>query len=143
MSTTDDQLSAALRERGQRVTTQRLVLNRRLRELDRHVSAEELARAAEDDLPGLSLPTVYATLDLFEDLGVVKRVSQPGGPTLYDPRAEPHHHLRCSRCGRLEDLDVPVDTAAALRAAKRAGYVPERAEITVVGLCRPCSPSVR
>lgn len=139
MSTPDDQLSAALRERGQRVTTQRLVLNRRLRELDRHVSAEELARVAEPDLPGLSLPTVYATLDLFEELGVVTRISQAGGPTLYDPRTEPHHHLRCSRCGRLEDLDARLDTEAALRAAKRAGYAPERAEITVVGACRSCA----
>lgn len=135
----DEQLTTALRERGQRVTTQRLVLHRLLRELDRHVSAEELARLAAPDLPGLSLPTVYATLDLFEELGVLKRVSQAGGPTLYDPRAEPHHHLRCSRCGRLEDLDTPIDTKAALRAAKRAGYAPERAEITVVGLCRDCS----
>ena len=139
MTPPDEQLTTALRERGQRVTTQRLVLHRLLRRLDRHVSAEELARAAERDLPGLSLPTVYATLDLFEELGVVKRVSQAGGPTLYDPRAEPHHHLRCSRCGRLEDLDSPIDTKAALRAAKRAGYTPERAEITVVGLCSRCS----
>lgn len=140
MKKPDDQLTTVLRERGQRVTTQRLVLHRLLRELDRHVSAEDLARAAERDLPGLSLPTVYATLDLFEELGVVKRVSRAGGgPTLYDPRAEPHHHLRCSRCGRLEDLDSPIDTKAALRAAKRAGYTPERAEITVVGLCSRCS----
>lgn len=135
----DEQLTVALRERGQRVTTQRLVLHRLLRKLDRHVSAEELASAAESSLPGLSLPTVYATLDLFEELGVVKRVSQPGGPTLYDPRADPHHHLRCSRCGRLEDLDTRIDTQAALRAAKRAGYKPERAEITVVGLCSRCA----
>lgn len=139
MPTPDDQLTTVLRERGQRVTTQRLVLHRLLRKLDRHVSAEELARAAERDLPGLSLPTIYSTLDLFEQLGVVKRVSQAGGPTLYDPRAEPHHHLRCSRCGRLEDLDSPIDTKAALRAAKRAGYAPERAEITVVGICSRCA----
>ena len=137
--TPDDQLTTALRSRGQRVTSQRLVLHRLLRELDRHVSAEELARSAQRDLPGLSLPTVYATLDLFEELGVVKRVSQAGGPTLYDPRSEPHHHLRCSRCGRLEDLDQPIETKAALAAARRAGYRPERAEITIVGLCESCS----
>lgn len=134
----DTQLAGALRERGQRVTTQRLVLHRILHELGRHVTAEELARRAEPQLPGVSLPTVYATLALFEELGVVRRVAGEG-VVLYDPRAEPHHHARCSSCGRIDDLEAPLEDSPALAAAASAGYVPDRAELVVVGLCPDCA----
>src|SRR4051794_21623386 len=87
-----DRLTAALRERGLRVTTQRVVLFESLLALDRHVTAEEVARAAGARLPGLALPTVYAALDLFEDLGLVRRISA-GGAVLFDPVADGHAHL--------------------------------------------------
>src|SRR5258707_7380017 len=93
----DQRLIDALRERGQRVTSQRLVIHRLLRELDRHVTAEEVLRRAGERLPGISLPTVYATLDLLAEFGVARRISV-GGPILYDPRTEDHAHLRCRRC---------------------------------------------
>src|SRR3954453_20782325 len=93
----DARLTAALRERGQRVTSQRLVIHRLLRELDRHVTAGEVLRQAAERLPGMSLPTVYATLDLLTELGLARRVSV-GGPVLYDPRTEDHAHMGCRRC---------------------------------------------
>src|ERR1700742_4935213 len=99
----DARLAAALRSRGQRVTSQRLVIGRLLRELDRHVAAEEVLRRASEQLPGVSLPTVYATLDLLAELGEARRVSV-GGPVLYDPRTEDHAHLRCRSCGAVFDL---------------------------------------
>src|ERR1700712_1753047 len=114
-------LVAALRDRGQRVTSQRLVIGRLLRELDRHVTAEEVLRRASEQLPGVSLPTVYATLDLLTELGEARRVSV-GGPVLYDPRTNDHVHLRCRICGRVEDLEVDVDTAQALKAARATGF---------------------
>jgi Fe2+ or Zn2+ uptake regulation protein len=131
-------LVAALRERGQRVTSQRLVIGRLLRELDRHVTAEEVLRRASEQLPGVSLPTVYATLDLLTELGEARRVSV-GGPVLYDPRVEDHAHVRCRECGRVEDLDVPLDAAAAVRAAREAGFVADGAELVVEGRCAACA----
>src|SRR3954454_22815104 len=101
-------LVAALKARGQRVTSQRLVIGRLLRELDRHVTAEEVLRRAGERLPGMSLPTVYATLDLLADLGMARRVSV-GGPVLYDPRTEDHAHLRCRTCGPGEGLPIPLE----------------------------------
>jgi Fur family ferric uptake transcriptional regulator/Fur family peroxide stress response transcriptional regulator len=86
----------------------------------------------------MSLPTVYATLDLLADLGVARRVSV-GGPVLYDPRTEEHAHLRCRSCGRVEDLDAGVETGRALDAARAAGFVPDAAEVVVGGLCADCA----
>ena len=134
----DEDLVTALRARGQRVTPQRLVLNRALRESRRHVTAEELQATVADRLPGLSAPTVYATLELFEQLGTVRRVPRPGAD-LWDPRRDRHHHLVCRSCGAVEDLDAGVNAAAALRAARRHGFHPEASQLTVSGLCSRCA----
>jgi Fe2+ or Zn2+ uptake regulation protein len=139
MSTaTDERLSAALRSAGHRVTSQRLVLYRVLEDLGRHASAEEIARVSSERLPGLSLPTVYATLELFEDLGLVRRVDAGGPAALFDPRTDPHAHFACRRCGAVSDLDAPVDVTAAEAAARASGGDPDRVEVVVRGLCAAC-----
>jgi Fe2+ or Zn2+ uptake regulation protein len=128
-----------LRRRGFRVTPQRVLMHRALRSLDRHVTAEELLGEVSKTLPNASLPTVYSTLELFEQLGMVRRVPTGGGTALYDPRTDPHSHVRCSRCGRVEDIDTPVDPERVLRAARESGFEPDRAELVVSGLCASCS----
>src|SRR3954464_14574383 len=135
----DADLTAALRERGQRVTSQRLVIHRVVHELDAHVTAEAVLDAVADRLPGVSLPTVYATLDLLDELGMARPVAGPGGPALYDPRPAPPHHLVCARCGRVEDVDARVDLTAAVEAAAGRGFQTRHAEVLVTGLCADCS----
>lgn len=135
----DHELTSQLRRRGQRVTSQRLVIHRALRELGRHVSAEQVLEAVRDRLPGVSLPTVYATLDLFEELGLVRRLSRARGPALYDPRLDPHHHLVCEECGRVQDVDAALQLGAADRAARRQGFFPERSQLVISGRCADCA----
>jgi Fe2+ or Zn2+ uptake regulation protein len=137
----DEALIEALRARGHRVTPQRMLIHRALQELGRHATADEVMEAVGGRLPNLSVPTVYATLDLLGQLGVVRRISPGEGPLLYDPRADDHHHLVCSRCGRVEDVDARVETGAAVAAARRAGFAPSHAEVVVSGLCASCASS--
>jgi Fe2+ or Zn2+ uptake regulation protein len=120
-----------------RVTPQRIVLHRALRELDRHVTADELLDFVSDRLPNVSLPTIYATLELLEELGMVRRV-QRAGTTLFDPRTDSHHHLICTACGSIEDLDSALDTAMLERAAAKHGFEHERIEAVVHGRCEAC-----
>jgi Fe2+ or Zn2+ uptake regulation protein len=134
----DRELTQLLRSRGQRVTPQRLVLHRVLRRREAHVTAEEALRAVEHELPNVSLPTIYATFDLFEELGLIRRVAMEGGPALFDSRTDEHNHVTCRRCGRVEDVDVPVDDARMRSAARAAGYEPEHTDVVVVGLCSEC-----
>lgn len=130
-------LAPTLRERGMRVTSQRVVVHQVLRELDRHVTADELLDAVSKRLPNVSLPTIYATLDLLEELGMVRRV-QRAGTTLFDPRTDPHHHLICTECGSIQDLDSELDTSALERAAGKRGFRQERIEAVVHGRCAGC-----
>ncbi|MEA2253039.1 MAG: Fur family transcriptional regulator, stress-responsive regulator [Solirubrobacteraceae bacterium] len=134
----DERLVAALRPGGHRVTSQRLVLHRALHELGRHASAEEVLQAASPRLPGLSLPTVYATLDLFVRLGVARRVDGAGNVVLYDPRTDHHHHFACRSCGRVVDVDAHIDEGSLASAARAEGLQVDGVEVTLRGLCADC-----
>src|SRR5436309_832126 len=133
-SVPDSQIEEALRSRGLRVTPQRVLIHRAVRELDRHVSADEVLVAVSERLPNASLPTVYSTLELLEEMGLVRRVAARSGAALYDPRTDDHQHVVCRSCGRVEDLDVTVDAGRALRAARRLGFKPSDAELVVTAL---------
>jgi Fe2+ or Zn2+ uptake regulation protein len=136
----DEELIAALRERGQRVTLPRLLVHRHVRRQDRHVTPEQLHAELAPQLPSLSPATIYGTLDLLDELGFVRRISTPRGGFVYDSRVEDHHHAICRACGRVQDLDTPVDARAAERAARAAGFHPAHAQLTVSGLCDACAP---
>jgi Fur family ferric uptake transcriptional regulator/Fur family peroxide stress response transcriptional regulator len=135
----DAELADLLRERALRATSQRVVMHRLLRDRNRHVSAEELLSEASERLPGVSLPTVYATLELFEQLGVVRRVNGGGGTLLWDTRTDTHHHMICRSCGRIEDMETALDLERARRSAARSGFQPDRTEVVVSGLCADCA----
>jgi Fe2+ or Zn2+ uptake regulation protein len=137
----DERLVAALRAGGHRVTSQRLVLYRVLNELARHATAEEVLKAAAQRLPGLSLPTVYATLDLFARLGVARRVDGAGSAVLYDPRTDAHQHFLCRNCGRVLDVDAALGERRLLAAARAAGLEVDGVEVTRRGLCADCRTS--
>jgi Fe2+ or Zn2+ uptake regulation protein len=133
-----EQAAAALRDAGYRVTPQRLVIQRTLAELGRHVSAEELLGAVGERLPNVSLPTVYAALDALGEAGLVRRVPAGRGRALYDARPAEHHHLVCRRCGAVEDLEADVSLERALSLAAKQGFAPDGAEVVVHGLCASC-----
>ena len=134
----DSQLRDAIRATGRRVTPQRLVLLQALRRLGRHATAAEVMREAAPGLPGLSLPTVYATLDLFDELGVARRVESGVGPALYDPRTDGHGHFACRGCGRVVDLEGEADTGALSRAARASGLRVDSAQVLLTGVCDRC-----
>jgi Fe2+ or Zn2+ uptake regulation protein len=133
------ELTELLHSRGQRATPQRYVILRELRRRGRHATADEIGRAVRDELPGTSTPTVYATLELFVELGLARRIGTGLGAALYDARTAPHQHTVCRRCGRVEDLDGAVETASLLRAAEAAGFRAEGAELVISGLCADCA----
>jgi Fe2+ or Zn2+ uptake regulation protein len=135
---TSDDLTTLLHERGQRATPQRLVILRELRRRAHHATAEQIGGAVREELPGTSIPTVYATLDLLVELGLARRIDAGAGPTLYDGRTQPHQHTVCRRCGRVDDLDGDLDADALLSAAVRTGFAARSVELVISGLCRDC-----
>lgn len=134
----DSELIAALRRTGHRVTPQRLVIHRALRERATHLSAEQVHRATARALPATSLPTVYATLELLAELGLARRLDAGTATVLYDGRTDPHHHAVCRVCGSITDLELELDEHAVAGAARRAGISPHATQLTVTGTCAAC-----
>ncbi len=132
-------LTCLLHSRGQRSTPQRHVILRELRRLGRHATADEIRTVVRDELPGTSTPTVYATLELLVELGLARRIDTGLGAALYDGRTDPHQHLVCRRCGRVDDLDVEIEAAPLLEAAGETGFRAEGAELVISGLCSDCA----
>src|SRR5256885_15666586 len=127
-------LSVLLRERGYRATSQRIAIHEALHDAGRHLTAEQVMSLVGDRLPGISLPTIYATLDVLEELGLVRRVHTPTA-LLFDPRPDEHAHALCRRCGRVEAVEARADLSAALAGAGRVGYYPHGAVVLSPGSC--------
>jgi Fe2+ or Zn2+ uptake regulation protein len=134
----DRELTGALRAGGHRVTLPRVLVHRHVRRRSGHVTPEQLLGELQPELPSLSPATIYATLDLLDQLGFVRRVPTPRGGAVYDPRTDLHHHVVCRRCGRIEDIDAPVDLAGAESAAAAAGFSVEHGALQLSGLCSAC-----
>jgi Fe2+ or Zn2+ uptake regulation protein len=131
-------LTDALRGRGLRATPQRLAIARAVQELDGHVTAEDVYHRVSAQMPGVSLPTVYAALEVLQSLGAVRRVPTVGGTVVWDGRVEDHHHAVCQSCGAIVDVDAPLDRAQVLAAAQAAGFAVDDAQLVVRGLCSDC-----
>lgn len=133
-----EELAERLRAAGQRVTAQRLVMLEALRPGE-HVSADEIFARVEPQLPGVCRSTVYRTLELFRDLGLVSETDLGGGARQFEPIADRHHHLVCRACGEQVELDDAL--VEPLRSAIRArhGFVAGIDHLAVFGLCAYCA----
>jgi Fe2+ or Zn2+ uptake regulation protein len=136
---TDERLAGKLRERHLRVTPQRIVIHRALCSESRHMTAEQVLASVSDVLPGTSLPTVYSTLELLEQLGLVRRVGTGNGAVVFDSRVESHAHTACRRCGAMADLEGAAAPDDVLERASDTGFVPDHAQLVVSGLCQSCA----
>jgi Fur family peroxide stress response transcriptional regulator len=126
----DRVLTEALRARGQRVTLPRLAVHRFVSRAPQHVTADDI----HEELPSLSYGTIYSTLELLEQIGLVRRVSTLTGTAVYDSRVDSHDHATCRVCGRMFDLESRAVPAPALP----RGFKAERAQVEVVGVCSDC-----
>ena len=95
-------LEALCQEKGLRITEQRRVIARVLSESDDHPDVEELYRRASTEDPNISISTVYRTVKLFEDAGIIERHDFRDGRSRYEAASEEHHdHLIDLRSGRV------------------------------------------
>src|SRR5689334_6214723 len=97
-------LADRLRRAGQRVTPQRLMILGALLPSG-HLAADDVFARVEAQLPGVNRSTVYRTLELFSELGLVSVTDLGGGARQYELLDQPHHHLICHRCGAEMDMD--------------------------------------
>jgi len=134
------QLHARLRSSGQRLTPQRLLILELLYAHGDHATADEIFAAAQERYPYLNISTVYRTLELLRDIGIISETDLGDGrrqfALLSDDR---HHHLICLQCGHVEEIDdQPFDELrAGLRAAH--GFDARIDHRAIFGTCQICA----
>ncbi|MDD3311456.1 transcriptional repressor [Pseudodesulfovibrio sp.] len=100
-------LSRVIRERGNRLTPQRLAILRALVDNDGHPSAEDIHKEILRDFPTTSLATVYKTITLLKDIGEILELGFGDDGSRFDGRKPyPHPHLICTQCGQILDSEV-------------------------------------
>ncbi len=128
-----------LREKGYRLTPQRMMVLEAIEASPDHISAEEIHARARLQYPYINISTVYRTLELLKEKGLVTETDLGGGRFLYHPAGKAqHHHLVCRKCGKVRDIDI--NALDNLRDQLKAQYSfdAELEHIAIFGTCESC-----
>ena len=131
-------LAERLRRVGQRATPQRLIILGALQHGE-HLSADDVFARVEPQLPAVNRSTVYRTLELFRDLGLVSMTDLGGGARQFELIDEPHHHLICHRCGHMLQLDDDLVEPLRESIRRRYGFSPGIDHLALFGYCAECN----
>ena len=130
-------VDAGLLQTKYRLTKQRAAI---LRALDggAHLSAETILDRVRAELPGVSLGTIYRTLDILRELGLVQAFSHAGSAARFEAVIEKHHHLLCTQCGHVVNISTPgvADMARAIGSAHEFAEID--CALTITGRCAAC-----
>jgi Fur family ferric uptake transcriptional regulator len=128
-------LSAA----GERVTRQRLLVANALAAAGRQLTAEQLYRSLRRRERGIGRATVFRTLETLVDAGVARRLELDGHVYAYVACLPAHHHhIACTRCGRVEEIDEAYVTPLTERLADDLGFEIDDARLDFYGRCATC-----
>jgi len=124
--------------KAQRETRQRKAILDFLRKTRSHPTADRIYNSVRKVIPSISMGTVYRNLQVLIESGKVSVLDIRGTLSRYEIRQEAHYHFRCEACGRVVDLDLPVDAGLDDLIAKRTGFVVSGHQTEFRGWCADC-----
>jgi Fur family peroxide stress response transcriptional regulator len=139
MSRRLDGFKAACRQAGVKLTHQRLEIFREVAASLDHPDAEMVFRSVQARMPTVSLDTVYRTLWLLSDLGIVTPLGPRRESVRFDANLAQHHHYVCMRCGLTRDIESPLLDAIRIPTAVRDLGSVVVMQVEVRGLCATCA----
>ncbi|MCA1959423.1 MAG: transcriptional repressor [Desulfomonile sp.] len=122
-----------------RMTRQRQVILEELTKLTCHPTAEDLHRIVRERLPRISIATVYRNLELLSEQGQVWKMSVGGAQRRFDGNTVNHYHIRCSVCGRVDDVHMEVMASLEETAKHSSGYQVMSHTVEFTGICPDCA----
>ena len=137
----EDDVVTMLRRRGFRVTPQREAIVHEVMRAEGHMAPQDVARRVQRKLPAVNASTVYRTLALLEDLGVVRHAHLERGAEYHRAGEGDHVHLTCSRCGYDDDLSIEEADSLKRLLGQHRGFRPDLTHFAISGLCRDCQGS--
>lgn len=121
-----------------RLTTQRQIILEELAKVKTHPTASELYDMVRKRLPRIGLGTVYRNLELMADSGMIVKIEVGGTQKRFDAITDSHYHIRCSSCGKVDDIDVPVTKDLVTQAADTTAYQILGHHVEFTGICGDC-----
>ena len=128
-----------LRRAGKRLTSQRLLILETMREADGHLDADEIHRLVRQKAPRLSLSTVYRTLAMLKEAGLVDELHLGEEHYHYELRGEKgHHHLICLGCGKVVEFECPFSQELLRDLGAEHDFEITGIHLDLVGYCAEC-----
>lgn len=131
-------LIAAFRQKGMKITPQRQLLCSLVVDAHDHPTVEALHLRALQEMPTISLKTVYTTLTELAELGLIRLVALGTGSVRVDPDPTPHAHYICRDCGSILDQPLAPDLITATNQAEDLGFIVEERDVIFRGRCASC-----
>jgi Fur family transcriptional regulator, ferric uptake regulator len=134
----DSSLAEVLRKRGLRLTAQRQLVLEAVRGLG-HATPEQVHQAVTEVAAGVNITTVYRTLELLEELGLVTHTHlSHGSPTYHSVGEQQHVHLVCRSCGSVDEVDPGLVSPLAEKLERQRGFRMDIGHVALFGVCATC-----
>ncbi|MFP3975151.1 MAG: Fur family transcriptional regulator [Dehalococcoidia bacterium] len=124
-----------------RRSKQRDTILKVLRSTTSHPTVDWIYDRVREDIPNVSLGTVYRNLNQLKQEGVIQELNVGSGPSHYDGTPENHYHFRCVKCGRVFDVDKPVNHELEREVEQKSGFRVLYHQVEFYGLCPDCQKS--
>ncbi len=128
-----------------RMTNQRRVILEELRNSKEHLSADELYMKVKKKLPNVSISTIYRNLEELAEQGLIRKLGPQSIQKRFDANIQPHFHIRCVKCGRIDDVPFSMvsEVSQAIRKTtamveKITGYDVLGYHLEFLGICPEC-----
>ena len=122
-----------------RLTTQRQVILEELASVTTHPTANEVYDMVRRRLPRIGLGTVYRNLELMAESGLILKLEVGGTQKRFDATTDLHYHIRCTACGKVDDIKLPVQQEINKLAAGATDYQILGHHVEFSGICGSCS----
>jgi len=128
-----------LKKLNHRMTLQRKVILEELKKVKTHPGADEIYAMVRKRLPRISLGTVYRNLEVLSELREIQKFEHGGTLKRFDGTPENHYHIRCVKCGRLDDAPFEIETNLEKKVRPYTNYSIIGHRLEFIGLCPECA----
>jgi Fur family transcriptional regulator, peroxide stress response regulator len=126
------------RNSGYRATPQRIAISRYILRNHEHPTAQNAYLEVKKMHPTVSLATIYTTIKILKETGLILELNLPQGQTRFDPNTEPHVHLLCLRCGGISDWVDPIMPKLIAKVSADANFTVIGSSLDLNGICESC-----
>ena len=123
---------------AERQTIQKQIVYNALCRLANHPTADEIFEEIHHEFPGISRATVYRVLNKLSENGIIAKVRVNNGADHFDHQVFPHYHIRCTKCGRVSDLDMRPFVKIDLISKKSGDFKITGYTLQIDGICPKC-----